>query len=76
MRDQGALSHSRSVPQTLASTILIVSPLRIVVIVGCDLLKHVRRERVFKVFSDIALEGSATSEMTGWAERRPGVARL
>ena len=28
------------------------------------------------VFSDIALEGSATSEMTGWAERRPGVARL
>ena len=28
------------------------------------------------VFSDIALEGSATSEVTGWAERRPGVARL
>ena len=28
------------------------------------------------LFSDIALEGSATSEMTGWAERRPGVARL
>ena len=35
-------------PQTLASTILIVPPLCIVVIVGCDLLKHVRRERVFK----------------------------
>ena len=29
-----------------------------------------------ELFSDIALEGSATSEMTGWAERRPGVARL
>ena len=28
------------------------------------------------LFSDIALEGAATSEMTGWAERRPGVARL
>ena len=28
------------------------------------------------VFSDIALEGSATLQMTGWAERRPGVARL
>ena len=28
------------------------------------------------LFSDIALEGSASSEMTGWAERRPGVARL
>ena len=28
------------------------------------------------LFSEIALEGSATSEMTGWAERRPGVARL
>ena len=28
------------------------------------------------LFSDIALEGSATSEMTGWAEWRPGVARL
>ena len=28
------------------------------------------------VFSDIALEGSATLQMTGWAERRSGVARL
>ena len=34
------------------------------------------RVRDRTVFSDIALEGSATSEMTGWAERRPGVARL
>ena len=35
--------------------------------------RHVAQARLF---SDIALEGSATSEMTGWAERRPGVARL
>ena len=35
-----------------------------------------REVRVLCLFSDIALEGSATSEMTGWAERRPGVARL
>ena len=28
------------------------------------------------LFSDIALEGSATLQMTGWAERRSGVARL
>ena len=35
-----------------------------------------RPEATVSLFSDIALEGSATSEMTGWAERRPGVARL
>ena len=29
-----------------------------------------------EMFSDIALEGSATLQMTGWAERRSGVARL
>ena len=37
---------------------------------------RLERQRSRGLFSDIALEGSATSEMTGWAERRPGVARL
>ena len=48
MRDQGALCHSRLVPQTLANAILIIPPFSIVIVVGCDLLKHVRRERVFE----------------------------
>ena len=48
-------------------------PIRRILTFGEDRLE---RQRSRGLFSDIALEGSATSEMTGWAERRPGVARL
>ena len=41
-----------------------------------SLIERLDRLEAENLFSDIALEGSATSEMTGWAERRPGVARL
>ena len=42
-----------------------------------ETIARIRRDHLVRgVFSDIALEGSATLQMTGWAERRSGVARL
>ena len=64
---EGYFVSEASVYRLLKAHDLITSP-AFVVIKAADAFKD-------KVFSDIALEGSATLQMTGWAERRSGVAR-